>query len=288
MAVYDINGDAVYHVYDTEGQSANHAYDIDGEVIFTETPTNLSVMTYNVGGWYIGSGQNVPEAKDASYYALQDGILSEYETDILCIQEYWDTFSGAGRTALSVLEPYYEDIEAKNGTSQYFGRAICSNYELSDYTINTYAAEYNRYYDKAYITVDGKQIAIFTTHLGLTEANRQVEAVELLYYLANEPYFILCGDLNTKCTSTSDNDYVNVIKPFVDAGYHCANNTTERGFNMTSYDTSTVSDQGGQCDNIITSANITIDSVVIDTTKLTDSLGDKIDHLPVIAYLTVN
>ena len=50
--------------YDIHGNPINALYDMDGNPVTPLSKKPLRIMTYNVGGWYDGTGQNVPSAKD--------------------------------------------------------------------------------------------------------------------------------------------------------------------------------------------------------------------------------
>ena len=86
-------------------------------------------------------------------------------------------------------------------------------------------------------------------------------------------------------------DYIGIFKPFVDAGYNLANSTTEKGFTKTwttSATATSTAEMTYPCDNIITSSNIDINSVVFDDTKFSYLNGQSIDHIPLIAEVTIS
>lgn len=289
--IYGKNGSPLSACFSTPGQSLASAYDTPGELIFSAAPAPvvpLKVATYNVGQWYIGGGDNVPAAKDADYYALQNGMIEQIDPDILCLQEYWKVFSKTGRTALSMLQQHFPYIREEGGNSGYFGRCICSKYPISDYTVRPFTVEASRYFDSCTITVGDTPITVVNTHLGLTQANRDSEITQLLQFLSTQTRFILCGDFNTAIDSTTANvnsaDYIANVEPFIDAGYRSAN-FASFGFHVTY-----VGAENNELylDDIYTSQNITIDAVSVDTTKRTDLLTDTIDHMPLIAELSIS
>ena len=294
MAIYNGNGIALNHAYDGEGNELYYAYDGEGNVIYTsgeEPPkTKLKVMTYNVGQWYTGTGTNVPSAKDQVYYDLHNGIIQRANADILCINEYWDNMS-SNRTALSMLEKYYPYIVTKSGGSGYYGRAVCSKYPIVDYTVRSYSDNANRYRDTCSITVDDITFTLCITHIDTDATKRANEIIELRNYLQTLPRFICCGDLNSiYCTQPSDSDYIAVIKPLLDAGFNLAN-CSEFGYLQTygNPNSEDASYYTRALDNIVTSSNIEILSVVVDNTKETDSItDDKVDHMPLIAELQLD
>lgn len=289
MAIYDADGNQLYACYDADGNSLNSAYDADGTLIFQRDAPVIKVMTYNVGQWYIGTGTNVPADKDADYYALQNSMIQNADADVLFINEYWDTFSKTGRTALSLLEQYFPYIQTQGGSSGYYGRAICSKYPLGTWEHHSYTNESNRYYDSTTITVSDRQIKLVVTHLEPRDASkRYAQITELISYLSSLNRFICGGDLNTVTitgsVTTEADDYTNIITPLLNAGFNCANNESQF---LVTYSDEPTGTYVGCLDNIITSANISITDAYVDTTKLTDSIADKTDHMPLIAELAV-
>lgn len=283
MSIYDINGNVLHAAYNYEGQTISKAYDIVSDVVFPDTPTSIKVMTYNVGQWYTGGGDNVPADKDAAYYALQNGMISANNPDVLLIEEYWKVFSKTGRTALSMLQQYFPYIHEQGGYSGYYGRCICSKYPISNYTIHNYSNNAQRYYDSCEITINGVPITFVVTHFDTDTAKRAANVQEIIPYLQTLDRFVLGGDLNTfPCASTEDSDYIAILLPLLNAGFHISN-CGDFGF-LTTYWDGTWS---GRLDNIVTSSNITITDAYVDETKLSDAIGDKIDHMPLIATLQI-
>lgn len=298
MSIYDSAGSQIYSAYNKNGVGLQVAYGADGSEVFSGEPTpktSLKVMTYNVGGWYIGSGTNVPADEDAQYYALQNGMIQRANADVLFLCEYWDTFSKTGRTALSMLSQYYPYIEARGGSGGYFGRAICSKYPIASYTTHNFSSgNQSYYYDTAKITVDGKKVSLVVTHLTPNPASDQhLQIQELADYLKTLNSFVAAGDYNSGISPTNNTDnvestqYQYSIKTFTDNGFHTAN-CGDFGFLVTCNDGVDGSGANWDIDNIITSADIDILSASVDTTKLTDSISGKIDHMPLIAELAIN
>lgn len=292
MAIYGVSGNEIPAAYTIGSKAMTTVYDRNGRA-FSADGTALRVMTYNVGGWYIGSGTNVPATEDEAYYALHNGTIQRNDPDILVIQEYWSTFSKTGRTALSMLEQYFPYIEALD-SGTYFGRAICSKYPITGYTKRTYTNESSRYFDSCTVTVDGQPITVVTTHWGLTLANRKAQLTQLLAFLQTQERFICGGDFNTyNADDTSGEDYVSLIAPMIDAGIHVANCSDKFGFIHTCVEgtdkANAVANGKKSCciDNIVTSSNIAISNVYVDETKLTDDISAYVDHMPVIADVII-
>lgn len=284
--IYGVDGVSVSAVYTKNGVELTQAYDIDGIGLI---PFSLKVMTYNVGQWYVGGGDNVPADKDADYYLLQNGMIADADADILFLCEYWDIFSKSERTALSMLSQYYPYVVTKSGGGGYFGRAICSKYPITNYVSHQYSNETSRYFDSATVTVNGEEITAVVTHLNYN-ANRSIRVAQLdqlISFLQTLDTFICCGDYNMlDCKSTSGADYIAMMQPLLNAGFHCAN-CADFGF-LETYSDQPTGTYTGCLDNIVTSSNIQITNALVDTSKLTDSIADKTDHMPLIAELTIN
>ena len=284
--LYDVNGNLVNTVYNSNGQQIYQAYDVDGNAVIM-SGTTLRVMSYNVGQWYIGTNTNVPTDKYSEYYAMQREIVSKYNLDVMAVQEYYDPFS-SGHSTESVIGEFFTD-QKHNTNSTYRAKATYTNgYEQSNYS-EVYFADGNRSYIKSSIEVDGKTIWLLNAHLETSgqEATKVAESTELLEAVSNLEYFIIMGDFNTVCRSVSDPEYTTIMKQFIDAGYHSANCSAQHGFIDTWTSGTTASGTWYPCDQIITSANIAITSVIADQTKVTDDLGDVIDHIPIVATLIV-
>ena len=284
--IYSVNGTQLTAVYDVDATDLDIAYDVDGTVVFRkeEEPLTLKVMTYNVGGWYTGTGDNVPSASDAAYYALQNGIISSQDADILCLEEYWTTFSKSGRSALDMLAQYYPYIHTEQGTTKYWGHVIASKYPIESYTKNTFASESQRYFDKAVINANGTLLNVIVTHLGLTPEIRVTQSKELFDYVETLDNVILCGDFNINIENAEY--FADDYQQFVNAGYHLANGGALGTFDT--YCGSTDWTTAIPIDQIITSSNIAIDAVMADMTKTTDAIVDTIDHIPLIAEVTIS
>lgn len=281
--IYTKNGGSITDVYDVDGVKLSEAYDIDCNRLM---PFALKVMQYNVGQWYVGDHDNVPAAEDEAYFLLQNSIIETYDADILLLEEYTAQFSKAGRTALSMLTeryPYYHE-QTDGTTTTVTQRAVFSKYPLSDYTTHALHAGY--YFDTCYVTVNGKNIYLGCAHFHWNNPDyRAAEAESVLADISGKPYVIFGGDLNTAdCFDTSGEGYLTVVKKFVDAGYTVGNGG-EFGF-IPTYGGGT-SELTSCLDNIIVTPNITINSIIADQTKLTDSIVAKIDHVPLVATLTV-
>lgn len=291
MAIYAKDGTQLYSAYKTDGTELLSAYDVDGNVIFTKDLT-FKVCTYNVGGWYIGSGTNVPTDKDAAFYALQDSIISSIDADVLCLEEFWTTFSQSGRTAASLLSQYYPYIQTAGGNTTYTGRAICSKFPIVSYTQHTFSGE-SRYYDCAVINIKGVLCHVFVTHLHPSDIPTKIaEATELFNFIQSQGYekYIVCGDYNSTLYDPMSETNLAIYKQFMDVGCTLANDGAF-GILNTACNSADWANDAFAIDNIICSAPFAIDSVATDLTKITNAAvlaAGKIDHIPLYANITIN
>lgn len=277
MSVYNASGNEIHAAQQIDGITAKSAYGYNGTNILTFPPTktDLVVMTYNVGDF---GGRN-------SDRTLQSEIISTYDPDIIGLQEVT-----RNETMPVIAESLFSGYTNKYLGTQENKSAIVSKLALADVSAAVFASVKNetRGYQKGYITVKGKTIAVFNTHLEvLGNPQHILQAKEFFDELQKETSFIALGDFNIECHSINDPEYINVIKQYADAGYHLSN-WTSNGFIDTWYNASTIAQSNYKCpcDNIITSSDINISSVVYDPIKLeVDTYA--IDHIAVIGYLTI-
>lgn len=294
MAIYDLLENELNSAYDVDGTALSSAYSIDTTKVFPDKepviPTAyLKVMSYNVGQWYNGTLTAVPTDQYETYYNLHRSMIANNDIDILGCQEYSATFSN-GHTADSVIGEYFTD-SAKNNESSYQRKALYSNgYTLND-VVNTNYDGYSWGYQKARIVVDGKDVWIINTHLATSSTESQkVAQAKLLFDMVSElERFIILGDFNTVCMSTSDTEYTTIMKQFVDAGYNVASCSEQFGFNLTWTESTDRTGVWYPCDHIITSSNIVMSDVMVDYSKVAVSSvnGVRIDHCPLIATLGI-
>lgn len=244
-----------------------------------------TIMTFNIQRWLnINSDIN-----------LMDAIFSAHNPSIVGFQEYYLTSTiGGYDTNEYLLRKWNYSAIGDPTVGDYYTKAVASHHPITDAISVDYSQWYERRsYQKMYVQIGDKRIAVFNTHLDTTSYNasgqlyKYIQANELLEAVSNEKYFIIVADLNTTCTSTADLDYVNQVKPFIDAGYNVANCNDVFGFNNTWTGGDGTSGDWDPTDNIITSSNIRINSVEVDQTKLDANTGKTIDHLPLVAHVTI-
>lgn len=288
MGIYNKDAASLSACYNKDGTSLSSAYDKDGTVIWSSSGTSIRVATYNVGDWGWGSGTISSDYKD-SYLALQNTIFTNMNADVCAMQEWSTIFCTDGTLSSTVTDQYFDYLDG----SGYW--AIGSNYVLNNFQALDYvtvdmsggSGDYKKY-DKAYITINGKNVCLINCHFATHQATQEAQAAEILSVANTEEYCIVCGDFNTVISSLTDTDYINMIKPFIDAGYTDAN-CGAFGIFSTYYATNDPNaDYKPATDHIIVSSNITITNAWVDTTKLTDGLDQKIDHVPLIATLEIH
>lgn len=275
--IYNVNGAQLNTAYDVEGEELEQAYDVNGNPLIEQIATGFAVMTYNVQ-WFSGLNSN---------QSMQQNIIDTYSANIIGLQELRSSMPDVGSAVLSDY-PYIQLGTQTNKTG------MASKIQLNNVTSGTFTnqASETRGWQKAYITVDGKTICWINTHLETSsyETVKVAQAAEVFAMVQNETYFIITGDFNTVCKSVNDTEYTTIMKQFIDAGYNSANCSEQHGFLDTWTSGNTAGGTWYPCDHVITSANISIDNVVVDTTKIdmAAETGQSIDHLPLIAYLTIN
>ena len=284
MALYDARGNQLLEVYDKNGNPLSEVYDKNGNVIWTSAPTTLKVATYNVGDWGWGAGTISAEYKD-SYLALQNTIFSNIDADVCGMQE-WSTVFCSDGTLSSIVTDNYFDYLYGNGYWAVGSKIEFDYCETCSYYDVSVGGDYAKY-NKVYFYVRGKRICLLNVHFAYEDQSiQEAQHNEILNVANNEDYVIICGDFNTAIHTLEDEDYINCIKPFIDAGYSDAN-CGDFGILSTYYNASTPGTYRPATDHIIVSPNITITNAYVDTTKLTDGLDQKIDLIPLVAELLI-
>jgi endonuclease/exonuclease/phosphatase family metal-dependent hydrolase len=281
MSIFNINKQVCTSTFGIYGTVPKSLYDINGNVLNSASLDRLTVMSYNIQNW---TGINANPT-------ILDEIFRKYNPDIVGLQEYQTNAKIDGISGDTFLRGYWDNLNICDTETPPYAKAIASKHKL--YRPSTiYYSSYvqSRSMQRVYLDDGKKRIAVINTHIDyLNHSIQKSQAKQLLDAVANEEYFIIVGDLNTGCESVEENDYTDVMKPFVDAGYNCANCTPETGFLGTWTDgTNATNGTWEPTDNIITSANISIEQVILDETKILANTGLEIDHIPLIARLKIN
>lgn len=254
----------------------------ESPIIHSPNKELFCVTSYNVGQWYNGSGAIAAVQIVSDYNEIQNKILKRLRPDILCCQEY--------TPKINILGEYYDQFYAYNSPNNniYTGKIIAGNYEQTGNTgvqyENQASGDLNCNYAYNYIWLNGRKICVVTTHLSTTAATAKLQMAELMAFAETQDYIIICGDFNLDCSDVTDSNYVDAFKPWVDANYNMAN-YSDWGFMITSYNTLS---EAVAIDNIITSENIEIKYAFVDYQKRDAALDNKIDHMPISAYFSIN
>lgn len=254
------------------------------------TNNKLTVMSYNVQ-WFTGRNANT---------IMQDAIIRKFKPDIIGLQEFREYTPGSPdvsvKTGMDVWNTIFKDYEythlAKFGNINYKGNA--SKFEMTDIVDKPFDVNHGeqRGYTKCYITVNGKKICWINTHLATTDlqADKIAQANQIVDLVKDEPYFIVTGDFNTR-HEPELGEFNSIMKPFLDIGANTANFKAADNYIFTYCDGKDFS-SGNKYphDHVITSSNIAIDKVFADDTKYMSMFKDTnaLDHVPLVAFLTVN
>lgn len=272
--IYDIDSTQLSNCYNKQGTSLDEAYDVSGNEVFSSGQTvTFNVMTYNVQLW---SGRNANTS-------LVEGMFESTNPLIVGLQECRDVGTGG----------YVPDTFAYGAMAENVNNptAIMSQIPFESFASTIYTGGV-REYTKCYITIGGKRIAWFNTHVeGYTEYdssnywNQHVSQMNQIFeIISEEDSFILTGDFNVE----GSQEYNDCLKQFVDAGFNMSNWTQSTGFVDTYFNGTTVANSTSKkpTDNIITSPDLTITNIEYNTAKLSITSG-QIDHIPIIATIVI-
>ena len=243
----------------------------------------LTIMTYNVGCWFDGRTDIIPDELSDFYFELQNDSINAYSPDLCFFQEYTPMI-GNYSVEETVLKNRYNCYFEENNT--YSGKCISSKKNLWSPRISYFQEtdDLQRNYEKAYVYLGSTRICLLSVHLAVDPIKQEKEIEEILHEIRYEKYFIIGGDFNSSCKRRDDFSYLHTYKPFVDIGCNIAN-CSSFGFLTTFMD-----EFGDQVlDNIITSKNISVLSANTCTLKQTRNVPIRdIDHLPLIAHIKVD
>lgn len=268
----DLPGNYVNHLYDLQGNEIFKAYDINGNEYVNGELKTYNFMTYNVQNW-TDYNSNTP---------VIEAMFRRHNPIIVGLQE------------CNSASTYVPALFAASYKSTGIGNPIMlfTNVEISDYETILYADNQGerRGYQKFKVTLDGKEITVFNTHVELeTNPSHIPQLQELLVEFAKCDSFVAMGDFNIVSASNShwqeERDYF--VEPLIEAGYNSVNWTPipdgdkNTWFNGQTIETS----RGAPCDSIIMSPDLKILDVVLDTSKVVSGAGTYVDHIPVIVTI---
>lgn len=295
--IYNLNGENINLPRNMSSELISRAYDVKGNVVFDSgsgpivpepDPLELVVMSYNPQ-WF--SGIN-------SQLAMLNEIFGTYNADIIGFQEYYKS-SNMPSVAKNALANYPYKYKASLATNP---NGIASKTEATSIQNiqYSYADDETWQYQKAKFTFEEKTITFYNTHLtwrknDASAEGRRLQTIQLLADAQAEENVIITGDFNSYAKTIEDEDYINIFKPFIDAGYNMVNASLKSGFygtylGLTYLPSSakSITEIGTPCDNIIVSGNIDLANIWYDETKLKYLNGKTIDHIPVVAKLIIH
>lgn len=192
-----------------------------------------------------GYEEDVVDLQKENWKTVYDGISA----DLIGIQEYCEWFDNAHtiRTEDQVFGPMGYTIAGESGIR------LATKHPAELVIDTNFAPVSVRRWQKFYVTVEGRKIAVFNTHPMPHDAEvRQQEYAMLVEEFKKEETFLCFGDYNGR---TADEYEI-----FPRSGFNMANT----GIGTTK--------NGATCDNIVTSPNIHFSKIlVLDTeNKLSD------------------
>ena len=218
-----------------------------------------------VGTWNIkrGNGQ----------LPMQGRLIENQQPDVMALQEVYRNASGSMRAdnlaslrTKNMRNMSFATALTYSGGGAY-GIGLLSRYEMSEpEIIKLESGSYEqRVLQRVEITVDGKRVSLYNTHLSFNSAalrKKQFAAVLRAMNADDNAYKILFGDFNAKASEFSQ------FK-----GYTVINTTDAKFFNYAGNPIAK-----NEIDNILVSENITVlNSRMIE--------NEYSDHKPLIAYL---
>lgn len=292
MAVFNKNGVQINNVYDGNGDSIQQCYDKYGNPLLGENGgTTLTVMQYNVGQWYTGSGQRMPDSRYDVYSEMHREIIKSNNPSIVAFEEYVDPVI-SDISVIDMIGDLLPNRITGGGSETYQRKAIYTrDLELSQPVTQRLTWGY---LVRTTAQIGGKTLNLICTHWSNTAEQRAAESATVFELSETLDNVIIFGDINTTCYSVEDQDYIDVMERWVDAGYHCSNCSNEFGFYNTwfaghNFETVDYESRGAPNDCIITSPNIRINEVYLDRHKIPvcEALGLRLDHAPMVASVTV-
>ena len=239
----------------------------------------ICFIGYNCGGWYIGTGGEVPMDKMTSILKTQKSIISRYNPDIMCIAEYHEYFTEKYASDGLVLSDYFDYTHYIDGQQTYVGKCIASKNPMESYSSGIIYTGWN--YFKSYTYINGKKVCIINTHLPSVVEQEVIDSIPaILELISKEEYFILYADMNVDAMHKETDLYARTYGEFEKAGYKISNNGKIGTYRS-------ITGKYSSIDDIITSPNINLKSIMVDKQKEENSDFTRLDHFPLIAYFEV-
>lgn len=226
------------------------------------TPTKLRIASYNTGD-FVGNG--IERGSEEAMLEYRRAI-AEIHADIL-VTQMDDNYVDVNGTMLAkdfifamFTNRYFTDYVYSSTLTEHMG--VCSNYPFLSVESKTYSQWYgHKLFQKGYVVINGKKIAIYNIHLPWKDKNvRRQNIAQLIQDAQNDEYVVFIGDYNPDNAIEGEpqgggSTYAEDLQIFKDAGYVPAN----AGY-LGVYTTYDLEDTSVKypCDNIVLSPNITI------------------------------
>lgn len=246
---------ALYNSNDTDKISVYTKEAVDAMLGNASRP--IRVLQYNLGHFSCGTQEtsNITSANYAEKLAHWKAKIRNIDADIIGMPEYAAYFgnNGSGSVATpncGIFDGYNLSV-GNSAASGWWINALASRFQMADagdYDLGStgsgVSAAYARY---ATIEIGGKSVKIVATHLNWAKtaahiASRAIEIKNLIKWLQNDDYVILCGDFNTdgsvvQSASKTEADFMagaNEFDPFL-YGFTEDGVTYEGGFTLANH-----------------------------------------------------
>ncbi|MCI9311907.1 MAG: family 20 glycosylhydrolase [Erysipelotrichaceae bacterium] len=221
----------------------------------------LRVATFNIAA---SKKPNIEQMNQLLDSNLID-VVGVQEVDMNTSRNNFDMLDKFAQQGVYTSTAFQKAIDMKDGVGEY-GIGLLSKLTLnnpSGNALNSDGLNEARAYMKAEITVDGKTVSIYNTHLTHeSQAARTKQMQEVKAIMDNDPndYKILFGDFNT------DQDH-DEIYPFL-SDYNIANGKDGKWYDT--YNGVDATMKTNAVDNIITTRNIQVENITMVETGLSD------------------
>lgn len=223
--------------------------------------TTLRVATFNIA------------ANKKPDIAQMSQLLANHTIDVVGLQEVdmntsrnnYDMLAKFAEQGTYTHTAFQKAIDMKDGVGEY-GIGLISKQELtnpSGAALNSEGINEARAYIKAEITVDGKTVSVYNTHLTYESQEAratQMQEIKSIMDADTNEYKILFGDFNTD----QSHDEINVFL----SDYNIANGKDGKWFDTFNGVDATM--KTNAVDNIITTRNIQVDNITMIETTLSD------------------
>ncbi|MCI8851088.1 MAG: family 20 glycosylhydrolase [Erysipelotrichaceae bacterium] len=223
--------------------------------------TTVRVATFNI------AASKKPDIAQMSQLLANNTIdvVGVQEVDVNTTRNSYDMLAKFAELGVYTNTAFQKSINMSDGVGEY-GIGLISKLPLTNTggaALNSDGLKEARAYIKSEVTVDGKTVSVYNTHL--THESQEARAKQLLEVKSimdsdSNDYKILFGDFNTD----QSHDEIN---PFL-TDYNAANGKDGKWFDT--YNGVDATMKTNAIDNIITTRNIQVDNITMVETTLSD------------------